>query len=174
MLKNKKIEDADKFVKDTYNCQYYCRGINEGVPGSYEARPCAHRQAVLKAMQKTASKLNYRLDVIFEEGKVSHLKWYHNDIWIRVINGYHNPILPPKNLKPKRNPIPGVLRHEVFRRDGHRCLECGATNHEIRLEVDHIIPVSQGGTDELNNLQTLCYKCNQAKGNRAWTAGRAL
>ncbi len=72
------------------------------------------------------------------------------------------------NQKYKRDPIPGALRHEVFKRDGYRCVECGATNKETTLHVDHILPVSQGGTNELNNLQTLCKKCNLAKSNRHW------
>ena len=71
----------------------------------------------------------------------------------------------------KRIPINAALRHEVFVRDGYRCLECGASNQDTSLEVDHIIPVNQGGTDELNNLQTLCMQCNRAKSNRAWKAG---
>ena len=72
------------------------------------------------------------------------------------------------NQKYKRDPIPGALRHEVFKRDGYRCVECGATNKETTLHVDHILPVSQGGTNEISNLQTLCQKCNLAKSNRHW------
>ena len=68
----------------------------------------------------------------------------------------------------RREPIPARLRHEVFRRDGYRCRECGATNKETTLHVDHILPVSQGGTNEISNLQTLCQKCNLAKSNRHW------
>lgn len=67
--------------------------------------------------------------------------------------------------------VPGKLRHEVFKRDGYRCLECGATNKETRLHVDHIIPVSKGGLNDLNNLQTLCAECNMAKGTRTWRGG---
>lgn len=33
-----------------------------------------------------------------------------------------------------------------------------------RLEVDHVVPISKGGTNDLDNLQTLCEPCNQAKG----------
>ena len=105
---------------------------------------------------------------------ISHIKWYYKGAWIRPINGGILPIRLEKNGKPKRDPIPGVLRHEVFQRDGYRCQECGATNLEISLEVDHIIPVSQGGTDELSNLQTLCIICNRAKGNRTWTGGNRI
>jgi len=82
-----------------------------------------------------------------------------------------NPNKPIHKVKPKRSPIPGALRHEVFKRDGYKCVECGATNQEVRLHVDHIIPISQGGSNELDNLQTLCIDCNLAKSNRAWKGG---
>jgi 5-methylcytosine-specific restriction protein A len=72
----------------------------------------------------------------------------------------------------KRNPLTKSIRHEVFKRDNYRCVECGATNKDTQLEIDHIIPVSQGGTDELDNLQTLCFTCNRAKTNRAWIGGK--
>ena len=68
----------------------------------------------------------------------------------------------------RRSPIPSALRHEVFKRDGYKCKECGKTGEETTLHIDHILPVSQGGTDELNNLQTLCKECNEAKQNRSW------
>ena len=67
-----------------------------------------------------------------------------------------------------RQPIPGKLRHKVFVRDNYRCVECGATNKETTLEIDHIIPVSKGGTNDISNLQTLCRECNRAKSATIW------
>lgn len=61
------------------------------------------------------------------------------------------------------------LRHTVLQRDGHRCVKCGADPRQdksVRLEVDHIIPVSRGGSSEMSNLQTACFACNQGKKNR--------
>ena len=97
---------------------------------------------------------------------------YYKGIRIAHLNGVIKPFTTNTQITPKRNPINPALRHEVLHRDGYRCLECGATNKDIQLEIDHIIPVAQGGTDELNNLQTLCMTCNRAKNNRAWTAGQ--
>lgn len=48
-------------------------------------------------------------------------------------------------------------------RDGFRCCICGRTAKETKLEVDHKIPVSKGGTDSLDNLWTLCKDCNRGK-----------
>lgn len=71
----------------------------------------------------------------------------------------------------QRDPIPSALRHEVFKRDGYKCKECGKTNKETTLHADHIIPVSKGGTDELDNFQTLCEECNTAKKDKIWEGG---
>ena len=70
-----------------------------------------------------------------------------------------------------RKSISPTLRHEVFKRDNYRCLECGATNKEVRLHLDHIKPVSKGGDNDLSNLQTLCAECNMGKKDDEWKAG---
>lgn len=49
-------------------------------------------------------------------------------------------------------------RREVLARDGGRCVKCG-TNTQL-LDVHHIISRSEGGTDELDNLITLCKRCH--------------
>jgi hypothetical protein len=76
-----------------------------------------------------------------------------------------------KTVKQKRNPLDSRLRHECFKRDNYTCKECGATHKEKMLHCDHIIPVSQGGSDELSNLQTLCDDCNLAKSDKCFRAG---
>lgn len=70
-----------------------------------------------------------------------------------------------------RQPLPRKLRHLVFQRDGYRCRECGATNKQTRLHVDHIKPVAKGGTNDISNLQTLCEECNMAKYTDEWVGG---
>ena len=56
------------------------------------------------------------------------------------------------------------LRFEVFKKDDFTCQYCGRKTPEVILELEHIIPVSKGGTDELDNLTTSCFKCNRGKG----------
>ncbi len=56
------------------------------------------------------------------------------------------------------------LREEVLKRDGYKCVVCGKTEQDgVRLEIDHIIPVSKGGQSTISNLQTLCSSCNAKK-----------
>jgi hypothetical protein len=49
------------------------------------------------------------------------------------------------------------IRHEVLQRDNRCCQVCGK---EYSGQVHHVIPRSQGGTNEFSNLITLCGKCH--------------
>ena len=49
------------------------------------------------------------------------------------------------------------LRAQALSRDGKRCRRCGASD---RLEAHHLVPVSEGGSDKLSNVVTLCRACH--------------
>lgn len=55
---------------------------------------------------------------------------------------------------------------ELKAKHGHRCAICGKIEPEIKLTEDHIIPLSRGGTNKIENIQPLCLSCNSSKGNR--------
>lgn len=58
------------------------------------------------------------------------------------------------------------LRFEVFKRDAFTCGYCGRRSPDVVLEADHVLPKSQGGRDELDNLVTSCEECNRGKAAR--------
>lgn len=80
----------------------------------------------------------------------------------------------------RKNPSDAV-RAEVYRRDGHSCVRCGITAEELAalkkattrkqgthrhfLTLDHIVPYSGGGSNDPENLQTMCAACNELKGD---------
>ena len=64
---------------------------------------------------------------------------------------------------PNRQATPHRISRTVWDRDDWTCQHCG-THRD--LTVDHVVPVSKGGTDDLDNLQTLCGTCNSRKGAR--------
>ena len=59
--------------------------------------------------------------------------------------------------------ISGGIRLQVFTRAKTKCEMCGVSNKIKALEVDHIIPRNKGGSDDISNLQALCYTCNSIK-----------
>jgi hypothetical protein len=79
-----------------------------------------------------------------------------------------NQEIPQSALHKTKRGINWRLRFIVMRRDSFKCKNCGrspATDPTIILNVDHIKPWSKGGETVLDNLQTLCSKCNVGKSN---------
>jgi hypothetical protein len=74
----------------------------------------------------------------------------------------------PSDIKaqPGARKISPRLRARIMERDAFLCRRCGVGPQEARLVVDHIHPVSRGGTAEPDNLQTLCWECNTGKRDR--------
>src|SRR5262245_13276333 len=74
---------------------------------------------------------------------------------------------PPASVPERAPRVTPSVRFAVLKRDGYRCRLCGAAPRDddaVRLEVDHITPRSRGGSDDLDNLWTLCFRCNRGKG----------
>ena len=73
---------------------------------------------------------------------------------------------PTDSKQDTRLPLNSSIRKLIFERDFYRCINCGT--HKS-LSIDHIVPVSKGGGNEIKNLQTLCTTCNSSKGNKSMT-----
>lgn len=67
-----------------------------------------------------------------------------------------------RQKKNKRERISEDVKIFVWRRDQGRCVKCGS---QEKLEFDHIIPVSKGGSSTSRNVQLLCEPCNRSKSN---------
>lgn len=81
-----------------------------------------------------------------------------------IYNEWKNSKKYNETAKRERKLINYTLREEVLKRDGYKCCVCGKTEKDgVRLEIDHIIPVSKGGQSTISNLQTLCSSCNAKK-----------
>lgn len=64
-----------------------------------------------------------------------------------------------------------VIRERIFARDNYTCTYCSARG--VRLECDHVVPVSRGGSHEDDNLATACFECNRSKRARLVSEWRA-
>ena len=74
-----------------------------------------------------------------------------------------------KNNRKARKTINNSLKYDVMKRDCFKCQYCGkspANDVGVELQIDHILPVSKGGTNEIENLKTICKDCNIGKFNK--------
>lgn len=65
------------------------------------------------------------------------------------------------------------LREIAKVRLGYWCARCGAEGYQVRLELDHVTPVAEGGEDTLDNAQWLCATCHKPKTQAEAKRGRA-
>ncbi|KAK3283381.1 hypothetical protein CYMTET_8921 [Cymbomonas tetramitiformis] len=70
-----------------------------------------------------------------------------------------------RGLRNKRHSVAPRTRRHVFSRDGLKCFYCGKVSTPDGVTLDHIVPLSQGGSSHRNNLVTACLACNQSKGS---------
>ena len=92
------------------------------------------------------------------------------DIWLRKCPscGGVKPRRCANCSKKDTRAISSKLRYQVLKRDHFKCCACGASpakDPSVELHIDHIIPWSNGGETKIENLQTLCSKCNIGKSN---------
>jgi hypothetical protein len=89
---------------------------------------------------------------------------YNNEyIYLRQIISSALPVKKTRQIE--RGKLTYKLRFEVLQRDGFKCVKCGESASSVKIEIDHIIPISKGGLTIKSNLQTLCFKCNRGKSN---------
>lgn len=90
-------------------------------------------------------------------------------------------LLDPETLEPQvglakpARPSPSIwaaIRDRIFQRDSYTCRYCGARGG--RLECDHVVPVSRGGSHDDSNLVTACESCNRSKRDRLPSEWRVL
>ncbi len=71
-----------------------------------------------------------------------------------------SPAAVASEQRSRRQSIPEKVRHEVWRRDQGRCVDC---NSRERLEFDHVVPISRGGSNTARNIELRCEVCNRRK-----------
>ncbi len=93
-----------------------------------------------------------------------------------LVQHIDNEFVTVKKHPPTRKDIPKVkdddIRELLWRRQGFKCFNgyCAITLEMKNVEIDHLIPKSRGGADEIENFIGLCGNCNRRKGVKSWGA----
>jgi hypothetical protein len=107
---------------------------------------------------------DFRINQKFKNSKCKH---YSECLEFSKFHYDNKSFAKEKRITKKRPPISKVLRFEIFQRDNFTCQYCNRTKDDgIKLVVDHIIPVSEGGKTIFDNLITACEECNSGKSNK--------
>lgn len=141
---------------------------NPVIPGRV-ARECADSSYLLKRYTRDLAGRHFRLlipegrDLRLSEWDVPSARWR----WFGRI-GDAEPIAAVSRIavSAARTPLPRTLRAYVIARDGAVCGICGLGVLAEDLDIDHIVPVSLGGSDDPENLQVTHASCNRSKGAR--------
>lgn len=84
------------------------------------------------------------------------------------IHGEREPKFKIEGVPTRRRTISSSTKLAVLKKDGYQCVQCGSRND---LCIDHIYPLAKGGSNDYSNLQTLCRRCNSAKGAKLFDEG---
>lgn len=83
--------------------------------------------------------------------------------------GYENKLMHNRNRRAMLKGAEGTFTHvewiELKARYGCKCAKCKTPETIFKLTVDHIIPLSKGGRNSIDNIQPLCGSCNSKKYN---------
>lgn len=104
----------------------------------------------------------YMIRDLFSEDDAKLLIMEHYDSERKKFERLKNKFSGIKETKHERIRIPESVRIEVWRRDQGMCAQCGSRE---KLEYDHIVPVSKGGSNTSRNIELLCETCNKRKSN---------
>lgn len=86
----------------------------------------------------------------------------------RFVSSTREPIKPEFRQQSKRGIMSAHTRWTVLHQSGFTCCYCGRKAPEVRLEIEHLVSVVDGGTDDPANLAVACQDCNRGKGRRSF------
>jgi len=144
-----KTEMGEEFLKAVF-LQF---SLNKIIPLSYRVPKPLSRNYVLLNSDVWSSEFELSADQW--QSAISQLKEQRKKEVDDLLQGLNRKPAPMARLK-----LSEAVRSEVWRRDMGRCVQCESNE---RLEFDHIIPLSRGGSDTARNLQLLCEPCNRKK-----------
>lgn len=99
--------------------------------------------------------------------KETHIPLHYYDNWVvssPTMEMQVPSVVVLKDFVKSRSKAVKLSRNNIYTRDHFTCQYCGKTSTRGHLNLDHVIPRSQGGKSSWENLATSCISCNSKKG----------
>lgn len=164
------INLLERYAKDVEKI-LLCESINNSEYSSNKYKRIEERVLKKIIYKKEDFLITLKIEVYYRSnsGNVNDSrkrKYAFKDLTI-IYNDWKNGNKFEETKKQERKIMNDDIRYNVLKRDNYSCQICGATAKDgAKLHVDHIIPVSKGGKTVMNNLQTLCERCNIGKSDK--------
>lgn len=164
------INLLERYAKDVEKI-LLCESINNSEYSSNKYKRIEERVLKKIIYKKEDFLITLKIEVYYRSnsGNVNDSrkrKYVFKDLAI-IYNDWKNGNKFEETKKQERKIMNDDIRYNVLKRDNYSCQICGATAKDgAKLHVDHIIPVSKGGKTVMNNLQTLCERCNIGKSDK--------
>ena len=164
---------AYKFAYDAENMKdatidtRACRLFKSGkIQKKYDKLMKEKQQSIIKNVSNINSDLLSKVEK-YKDNNETVIEFIEN----AILKSLPKKALSQEELKEinRRRNIKDTTRYSVLERAGFKCQCCGIKplkNNDVILHIDHIIPYSLGGSDNIDNLQVLCDKCNISKRNK--------
>ena len=155
---NMKNETIDKRAYELFN--------KENIQLRYKQLINEKQKAIIESVSNISDDLIYKINKYKRESETV-IEFIENAI-LKSLPKEALSYQEVKLLNRRRN-VNDTTRYAVLERAGFKCQCCGIRplkDNDVILHIDHIIPHSLGGSDNVDNLQVLCDKCNLSKQNR--------
>lgn len=122
----------------------------------------------IQAICKPCWEINYcPYGVMVEEFPLTEDEYYKCKVFGHECPVYSiaEPLTETKKMRTISRNISREVQFKVFRRDNQVCQMCGRNVPFDKINFDHIIPWSKGGSSDENNIRLLCGECNKSRNN---------
>lgn len=154
-MRHKKLE---KLVR------HYGKSVDDLITEWYLEKKYSTQQISAKIIDETGTRITARgIQYILGKLKIGRNLSEARRLGIATGRVTYELLRKPIKSVELRKGISLKIRFEILKRDNFHCVLCGQDAKETKLVIDHILPVTKGGTNDTANLRTTCMACNHGK-----------